>query len=140
MTDVLKALRTLLLADSILATHVGTRIFGLELPKAEADSMPRKNVVLRLAGGLGVGARGFAYLHTVRIDVFNYGATPFESSEVWRASHDAMKAINRKVYNSTLLHSAEQSSGPIYLKDPDGDWSLVLESWSLLASETTATA
>ncbi len=139
MTDPLHALRTLLLADAVLASHVGTRIHGLALPKAEADDMPRKNVVLRMAGGLGVGSRGFAKIHTVRIDVFNYGATPFESAEVWRASHDAMKTIDRQVYNSTLLHSADQAGGPVWLTDPDGDWPVTVESWMLLASETTMT-
>jgi len=50
VTDVLAALITYLQADTDVATEVGTRVFGGELPRDEIDDMPRKAVIIRLNG------------------------------------------------------------------------------------------
>ena len=101
--------------------------------------MPRACVVLRMSGGLGrVGSRDFVDIGETRIDVFNYGTTGQTATQLQRATHDTMKAMDRDVQGDALLHCAHQSSGPIWLRDPDGDWPLVLETWNVIAAETTA--
>ena len=139
MVDIIKAVRALLLVDTAVAAQVGTRVFGLELPKSEAASMPRKCVVLSMAGGLGaVGASDYVDVTTIRFDVFNYGLDAYETVALQRVTHDAMKGIKRNLQSSVLLHGATQSGGPIYFRDQDTDWPATVESWSVFASELTA--
>ena len=139
MVNVYSKIIAKLKVDSTVTAQVSTRVFGLELPQTEANSMPRKCVVIKPTGGPArYGARDFVELTEVRIDVYNYGATGDQALEVQRATHDALKAISRDRQGDTLLHWAHQSSGPIWLRDPDGNWPLFLESWLVLASSTTA--
>lgn len=98
--------------------------------------MPRKCVVIKPVGG--PGDSDYVELIDVRIDVYNYGDTGIGALEVQRATHDALKAIKRVKQGDTLLHRANPVGGPIWLRDPDGNWPLFLESWLVLASSTTA--
>ena len=134
--DILKAVRAFLLADSTITAEVSTRVFALELPKAEAESMPRKCVVLSLAGGSE--PRDYVRRTWLRLDVWNYGLTPIQTMDVQRVTHYALKELARTKQGDTLLHNAAQSSGPRYFKTPDEDWPVTIESWMVLASEVTA--
>ena len=51
ITDQVAAIIAILKADTDTATEVGTRVFGDELPRDEADSMPRKCIVIAPTGG-----------------------------------------------------------------------------------------
>lgn len=135
-----EALVTFLSAQSFISTLVGTRVFGLELPATESKSMPRNAVVLKMSGGPGgLGSSDDRPITRIRFDVLNYGATPLDALSVQRATHCALKSINRNIESGTLLHSAEQSAGPVNLRDPQGNWPLVLETFFVLAAEITVT-
>lgn len=137
--DVLKAAVAFLKADSDVSGLLGTRVYGLELPASEIPNMPRQSCVLKLAGGpTNIGGTTYLQAGQHRIDVFNYGGTGIDAVALQRATHDALKELDRTVQGDTLLHWAHQSSGPIWLRDPDGDWPVVVESWLVLAAETTA--
>lgn len=136
MVDLMGALVSFLQADATLAALVGTRVYAQSLPKADAASMPRDCVVIRSAGG--PGSRDYVKLTEVRIDVMNYGATERKAHTVHRATHDALKYMEREVQGDVLLHRANDSGGPVWLRDPDGDWPLCVETWLVLAAETTA--
>ena len=122
----------------------GNRVFGLELPPGQAATMPRACIVIGLAGDIS-GAQDATYTRIggFRVDLFNYGATPLEALQVSRVSHDAMKAIHRaeKIVSGAggLIYRANKSGGPIYSRDPEGNWPVVVESWQVLAAETVTT-
>lgn len=136
ITDHMKALVDHLLADSALAAIVGTRVFGGELPAAQADLMPRQALVVSFSGNPGgPGSGDYTRLVEIRFDFLSYGETPFQADAVRRAAYDVMKAINRTVVSSTLLHRAEHSGGPVNGRDRDTDWPFIFDSWNVLAAE-----
>jgi len=135
--DSIKAIIDILKADAGITTLVGTRVFGLELPQAEAANMPRKAIVIQPSGGagFGVGERDYIEHSAPRIDVFSYGETPFEAGRVRREVYDVLKQLKRTVINSTLVHWANPAGGPLPLRDPDTDWPLQFESFQVFFAE-----
>jgi hypothetical protein len=131
----LEALLALLAADSDTSAQISGRAYVAELPPAQTVSMPRNAIVLKLSGGPADGS----YLNygQTRVDVWNYGSTPFEATKTQRASHACLKAICRAFQNNVLIHGATRSSGPISFRTPDTDWPVVVESWLVSAAETT---
>jgi len=141
--DVLAGIVSHLKAQSAVSAQVGILVFGLEVPLTYVPTMPRKLIVVRPSGGAGLGDTSTVDMLEQRFDIFNYGATGGEANAVHQASHAALKAIDRSVVTVStvkmLIHSAVRSSGGIFLRDPDGDWPLWLEVWSVSASETALT-
>ena len=133
MTDVLAALRTVLLADPDVAALCSTRIFAAELPQAEAVNMPRKCVVIVFAGGFERMATD--PIVRPRVDVFSYGATVFEAGQVDRAIYDALKALSRETVGEALIHSVALAGGPIMLRDGDAGWPVMVRSMSVSHDE-----
>jgi hypothetical protein len=143
MIDVLAGIVSHLKAQSAVSAQVGTLVFGLEVPLTYVPTMPRKMIVVRPSGGAGLGDASDVDVFDQRIDVFNYGGTGAEANAVHQVSHAALKAIERNAVTvnsiEMLIHTATRSSGGIFLRDPDGDWPLWLEVWSISASETALT-
>ena len=143
MIDVLAGLVSHLKAQAAVSAQVGTLVFGLEVPLTYVPTMPRKLIVLRPSGGQGLGDESTVDVFEQRIDVFNYGATGAEANAVHQVSHAALKAMTRnKVTVSSVnmfIHRVSRSAGATFLRDPDGDWPLWLETWSISASETALT-
>ena len=135
--DPVKAIIDVLKANAAITTLVGTRVFGIELPQAEAASMPRKAIVVKPSGGagFGVGERDYIEHSAPRMDVFSYGETPFEAAKVRREVYDVLKQLNRTVINTTLIHWVNPAGGLIHLRDADTDWPFVFESFQVFAAE-----
>ena len=131
--DPIAAVMQYLKDDSGIAALVSARVFGLELPKDEASSMPRKAIVCKVAGGASPAS--YLKLNDFRIDFFCYGETPFEAMKILRTLHDVMKQLERSVKLSTLMHDAIQSGGPTAFRDPDTDWPIALETWMVSVAE-----
>lgn len=137
--DVIAALVSFLKADAGVAALVGTRVFGLELPAAEAGSMPRKAVLLQASGGVSLTAGTFAEHDTQRIDAHAYGETPFEAARLRRAVKDALKPLRRQVVDQVLIHWVEPAGGWATLRDPDADWPDAFQSFQAFFAEPAAT-
>lgn len=127
------ALQAILAADVEVAAIVGTRVFGLELPKGESASMPRQAVVLKMSGGDPDGSLN--PVTDVTVDVFNYGGNMTEAETLYLTTHATLKAMGRQHASNTMVYPALRVGGPFYLKDPDGDWPVVVESWSVRTGE-----
>ncbi len=138
--DIIKGLIVFLQADTPLAALVGTRVFGNELPRAEADNMPRKAVVLQPSPGPTL--TGGSYLkHTAQsFDVFSYGETVFESERVRRAVFDALKPLQREVSAGVLIHWCDPAGGFANLRDPDTRWPINFQSFQAFYAEEAAAA
>jgi len=122
--------------------HVGgeagiddARVFGIEVPKAEAISMPRKCIVVRQSG-LGGPVRSFVRLQQTLIDVASFGETPYEAELLRLDVNRFLKGFRRRMSQGFLLHSFDLVNGPIHLREEQTEWPYVLETWRCLASET----
>lgn len=138
ITDAKGALIAHLKTDTDLSALVGTRIFGDELPRDEADSMPRKAVVISPnGGGFPTFAQGTMPLNVQGYDVFCYGETLFQAEAVRRAAFGALRAMIRVTITSVLLHWARPAGGASSGRDPVTDWPVVWNSWQVMADERT---
>jgi hypothetical protein len=136
--DPIKAIIDILKANAAVTTLVGTRVFGLELPRPEAASMPRKAIVIQASGGgvFRVGSSDYIKHSDQRIDIFSYGETPFEAQKVRREVVDVLKQAKRQVINGTLIQWINRAGGSLALRDPDTDWPVCFESFQLFFAET----
>ena len=103
------------------------RIFGVELPKAEADDMPRKAVVVSPAGGPSDASLN--QLNTRRLDFQNYGKTLAEGESLADDVHNILKFFSGAEKGGVFLHSFVRSAGPSYYRDPDTDWPVWYQTW-----------
>lgn len=135
--DVIAALVVVVKADAGVAALAGTRVFGLELPEAEAASMPRHAVVLRASGGAQLTG-GYLRHEAQRVDAFSYGATPYEAMRLDLAVQPALKQLRRQVASGVLIHWVGAAGGYAQFRDPDGDWPAVFRSWQAFYAEQAA--
>lgn len=133
MTDVLVAVRTVLVTDAEVARLSEDRVYAYELPKAQAQYMPRPCVVAIFAGGFERAATD--PIVRPRVDVYSYGATYQAAAEVDRAVYDAMKAIRRRRVGEVLIHGVALSGGPLPMRDTDAGWPVFVRSLSVAADE-----
>lgn len=135
VSDPIEALVAYLKADAGVATLVGTRVFGEELPPAEAVSMPRKAVVLQASGGPSLMAGSYVKHDTVRVDAFSYGETRYQAAQLRLAVREAFKIMRRVVYADTLLHWANDAGGLVGDRDRDALWPRVFQSFQVFYAE-----
>lgn len=138
--DPLSAIRTALGLDAaVVALVPANRIFVGELPATEASAMPRTAVVLSYAGGSP--ELGLARLTRPRIDVRCYGTLPLDAQRLSWEVHASLKLMIRRVVAASssgersLIHGVTPAGGPVYLRDPQGDWPFVFRSYDVVASE-----
>lgn len=129
----LKALRSLLLADTDTAAQVGARVYYPKLPNV--TGMPQKTVVISHRGrGAGPGS-GFQQHSTTLVGATCWGATDNEAEAVWRCVEGFMHQLRRSLSESVYIYSAVPVEGPMYLIDPDTQWPYVFASYQVRASE-----
>jgi len=133
--DHLAALITYLQAQPAIEALVGARVYGLELPPAELAAMPRQTLMLRWSGGIGGSYR---LLSVWRLDVWAYGATPYEAGALHRVAHSVLKHLSREVSGGVLLHSLEEGGGPLPIREPETYWPAVVQAWQLFAGDIPA--
>jgi len=133
VTDILAALRTVILNSPDVTALVGTRVFAAELPKAEAQSMPRAAVVLVYSGGFSTTRT--SPVVSPRVDIYSYGETFHASGQVDRAVYGALKALSRYTSGDTLIHSVSLAGGPLPLRDGDAGWPVQMRSVTVTADE-----
>lgn len=131
--NVIAALVALLKADTAVAAIAGTRVYGGELPEADAPFMPRAAVVITPSGG--ERENGVDYLTRPHIDVRSYGATQREGWLLDQAVHDYLKHNLRKSAANTLVHSVSPDTGPFLMRDADGQWPMTFSTYRVLAAE-----
>lgn len=142
MRDVTLAIVDFLKADSAVQAMVGDsvdgyRVFGEELPGAQAASMPRKCVVIRRVSGTG-GRGGSIELERGAVSVACFGETPLDAQSLRQTVANSLKYLFREVVAGTLLHSLEPLDSPASYRDPDMTWPYAVMSYQFLASEVQA--
>jgi len=133
MMDVIEALIGFLKADAGVAALASTRIYGAVLQRDEIKQMPRKTAVLRYAGG--IEHNRFSPIAEPRVDIWSYGETDYEAGRLDRAIYDALKGLDRKTTNNTLLHGVALSGGPLMMHDSETEWPARVRSVTVYADE-----
>lgn len=125
------------LADDAALDPLEDAIFGFELPGTEAASMPKPALVVSDAGGF---ANDLAeVVDRARVDIRHYGRTLDEAKAIAVLVRARMRALRRFVAsNGLVLLPAVRSGGYIPLREPIGDWPLVLRSYLVLYAEEAA--
>jgi len=135
--DPVEAIVAFLAADATVAALVNSRVYGVELPQSQIQSMPRKSIVVRRSGGggLSAGDRSRVGLSLPRMDVFSYGETPYQASRVDLAAYGALKQMVANNQGACRLLDTQLAGGPIDLREPDTQWPLVFRSYLVAAAE-----
>lgn len=135
-----KAVIDVLKADAAITALVGTRVFGMELPRSEASAMPRKAIVIQPSGGglLPVGSQSFIEHSDRRFDAFCYGETEFEADTVSLEVYGVLKQLKRTVINTVLIHWINPAGGALPLRDPGTDWPVQFQPYQVFFAERAA--
>lgn len=134
LPDPITATVALLLASTKITDLVGQRVYGAELPKEAASSMPQAVIVVRPAPG-GIPRRGCMPLGDTHYDMWCYGEYPSEAGAVRLAVYDVLKNMVRTLQSGSLLYNYIPVSSPIYLRDLDTDSPFFMQTFQLTAAE-----
>lgn len=129
--DLIAALVALLKEQAGVSALVGTRVFGEEIPAEEAPEMPRAALVVTKSGGPSLTGRSTADHDVQRIDLFAYGATPFEAGRVMGHASLALRRVRRSVWADVLIHSIDSAGGATNARDPDAAWPRAFQSFQV---------
>ena len=110
----------------------GTRIFGGELPAAEAEFMPRHAIVVRASGGASLTGESLLDHDTQRLDVFAFGPTPREAKRLMGRASRHLRKLTRSVHAGCLLHWANPASGSIAGREPVTEWPRQFQSFQVM--------
>ena len=134
MADIVTAIVDLLKADAGVAALAGTRVFGGELPPAEAASMPRHAIVVQPSGGAPFQPASLLNGEAQRLDVVAYGATAYEAASLRAAAAAALIATVRALVGEVLVHWVQAAGGYLSGRDRDGEWPYAFQSFQALFS------
>lgn len=126
-------------ADSAVSARTSGRVFGGELPRDQDTSMPRTCIVVLPAGGPRALGTAYQEYGDSRMDVLCYGSTLHEAWLTFLEARAALKALQREVHASVLLHWARESAGGHTGLDPETQWPSAVGSFQVLAAEVAAT-
>ncbi|WEK00596.1 MAG: DUF3168 domain-containing protein [Candidatus Sphingomonas phytovorans] len=132
MADLVGAVAALLAADAGIAAIVGARVFGGELPPGETQHMPRRVIVLKPSGGFSMTGASYVEADTQRLDLFAYGATVREASDLCGAAAAVLRRIDRVVSAGVLIHWAQSAGGFLTGREPVTDWPRAWQSFQFL--------
>jgi hypothetical protein len=131
--DAIRALITWLGTQPDIASLTAGRIYGGELPTSEVGTMPKKVILLRWAGGLGIS--DVILLSNWRVEIWCYGETPYEGDLLNRLVHRRMKSLTSQMIDGVKLYPVQESEGPHNFREPDTKWPATIQSWSSLFAD-----
>ena len=139
IADEVLGLIEILQADADVSAITSGRIFGMTLPRDEAGRQPRAAITIQPSGGPQTSfTSGTLPVQAVRVDIRCYAETIYLAGKIRRTVHRRMRVLYREVSTSgILIHSANPAGGPTVLRDPDGDWPIVVAPWQVFADERT---
>lgn len=134
LPDPIAATVALLLATTEVTDLVVGRVYGAELDKKATASMPQSAVVVRPVAG-GIPRRGCLPLGDTHYDLWCYGADPAKAGAVRLAVYNTLKNLARTLQSGSLLYSYIPASSPFFIRDPDTDSPVFIQTFQLTAAE-----
>lgn len=120
--DLLTGLRTYLLAQPAVVALAPSGIHASELHEDQTPGMPAGAIVIRSSGGIDLHGSDFAEKATQRIDLFAFGATPYEADRLRAEASLALKRLRRGVFSGVLIDWVNPASGPSDGREPVVEW------------------
>lgn len=106
----------------------GPSIDGGDLPKRVTALMPTRAILVTPSGG--PAATGDTVpTEMKRVDVRCYGRTAHEAYTLAVIVELELKAWTRSVTTDHLVYGFTRTSGPVQMRDPDGDWPMSIVSF-----------
>jgi|GEM_PF-6770845 len=136
--DVITAMIGILEGTTEITDLTGSRIYGLEIPEAQHNGMPRKAIIIQPAGSPGRG-NGYMRIGHTRVDIQTYGETYIEGMKVFRAVYERLKHLRRETINGTLIHDILPVGGPLQIQDPVTRWPFINSSYLVTMAEELVT-
>ncbi len=134
--DLLAALISYLAAQADVSGLVAARIYGQELPAAQATYMPRKALVLRYAGREPYfGQNSWVRHSAIRLDVWHYGETFYQADRLRRTVHEILKGLIPIVQGNCKIHALTDLAGPIAVLDPETGWPFIVDTYRVFFAE-----
>lgn len=130
----IQPLLTYIAQEPDIVAMTGTRIYGNEMPNAEATAMPRGLIVVNAAGTARMARDRLNLGHKI-FDVRCYGATMYLSSMLFLLVARRLKLLERVLVNGVLLYDATQITGRFTSREPDTDWPVSFGSFEVTLSE-----
>lgn len=131
MNDPIGALVACLLAHQPAIDLVGEHVYGEELPDDIIAGMPRRAIVIASSGGPSLTGATKAEVDSQRIDLFGYGATPFEANEVRKVAAARLWSIERETFAGTFINWVNRAGGFSRARDRDGQWPQSFQSFQI---------
>lgn len=132
----MKALDTLVSAESTITDLVSTRIFTNRVPQSIVEDkktrVPPKMLVLRMAGGSAKADN----MHTVdrTVDAICYGETDYDAEKVRLVVEQLFTDLDREIHDGVLIHHINPAGGPIPSVEPDLVWPVIAQSFTVKAN------
>lgn len=134
MSDIITAIVSILKAAPAVADLCADRVYGDELPQAEALAMPRSALVVRASGGVAFQPGSGLNAQAQRVDLVAYGASPFEADLLRRGGYRCLTGVVRLHQGDVLIHSVQSAGGSLTGRDRDGNWPYAFQSFQALFS------
>lgn len=134
MSDIITAIVDVLRAETAIAELCADRVYGDELPQAEALAMPRPAIVVRASGGVAFQPGSGLNAQAQRVDLVAYGPTPYEADHLRRAGYRCLVKQLRREQGDVLIHAVQSAGGALTGRDPDGQWPYAFQSFQALYS------
>lgn len=133
MIEIIVGLVDYLKADAGVAALVGTRVYGVEIPPTQVDSMPQKAVMVRPEGGNP--RPGTLPIARPRYDLWSTAETFLEAIEVDAAVFDALETLRREDISNVFLHCVLPAHGHRATREPTTGWRAVVRAATVIADE-----
>lgn len=130
MISIAEAVVTYLKANAGVAALVGTRVYNMELPRADVEEMPRKAVIVRNEGGAIDSGTGPIARPTISFE--STGEKFYQAGQVDEAVFAALKSMSRDTAGERLLHSALPGS-PTPGRATITGWPVVIRTATVIA-------
>lgn len=116
---------------------VQERVYGGEVPDEETTRMPRTLIVVKPAGtpALAPGSNDYIAASVRRIDVMCYAKTFNAAGDLANRVAADLKPWRRQTIGDHLVFWFKHSSGPIPMRDPDGDWPVVVVTMLIMLAD-----
>lgn len=109
------------------------RVYGVEVPEAEAGAMPRSCVVV-IPNGLGTpppGQSDYVRANVSRIEIRSYAASPAEAGRISALVDVHLHQHGRQIIRGTMVWWATRVSGPVSARVAPGDWPCVIRTYDV---------
>lgn len=132
LADPIAAVLAILAGDAGVSAAADKGIFGAELPREVARSMPGSAIVVCSSGGASLTGDTYVEHDSQRLDLFAYGATQFEAVALANRAALVLRRVRRGVWANVLVHWVNPAGGASDGRDQALTWPRAFRSFQIM--------